>query len=106
MFVSNKTRTLQRSYKFYPDTSTGSTYAAEAELDEDDVVCGDPWAVRVRAVNEMGPGPPEWYPIMVRTRKVVIAAVAGIEAYFVRYAFGHNIERINRLDATYAKGHA
>lgn len=60
--------TLKRYSKLHPDTATGRTYAAEAELDEDDVICGDPWAVRVRAVNEMGQGPPEWYPTLVRIR--------------------------------------
>ncbi|CAM9560272.1 unnamed protein product, partial [Sphacelaria rigidula] len=38
-----------------------SAYATVATFDADDVVCGEPWAVRVRAVNEMGEGPPEWY---------------------------------------------
>lgn len=51
----------------HPDIPTGSTYAAEADLDQDAVTCGDPWVVRVRAVNEMGQGPPEWYPTLVRT---------------------------------------
>lgn len=42
-----------------------SAYATVATFDADDVVCGEPWAVRVRAVNEMGEGPPEWYPTVV-----------------------------------------
>lgn len=42
-----------------------SAYATVVTFDADDVVCGEPWAARVRAVNEMGEGPPEWYPAVV-----------------------------------------
>lgn len=51
---------------------TGSAYAASVELDEGDVTCGEDWAVRVRAVNEMGEGPPQWYPTLVRTRSALM----------------------------------
>lgn len=49
--------------------TAGSGFAAEIGLDEESLTCGDPWLARVRAVNEMGPGPPEWYPTVVRFSK-------------------------------------
>lgn len=53
----------------------GKTYAAVVQLDADDVTCGDPWAARVRAVNEMGEGPPEWYPTVVRGNKLICTRI-------------------------------
>lgn len=44
----------------------GSDYAAKVSLSKDKVTCGEPWAARVRSVNEMGMSPPEWYPTVVR----------------------------------------
>ena len=44
----------------------GRAYAALVKLNKDDIVCGDPWITRVRTVNEVGKGPPEWYPTVVR----------------------------------------
>lgn len=63
----NFTLTVEEASETAAGATVGaSAYAAVIALDDDDVVCGEPWAVRVRAVNEMGEGPPEWYRTVVR----------------------------------------
>lgn len=46
-----------------------NTHAATVSLKDAGLICGEAWFVRVRAVNEMGQGPPEWYSIVVSSKK-------------------------------------
>lgn len=66
---ANVTVTVEEASETAAGATVGAnSYATVITLDDDDVICGDPWAVRVRAINEMGKGPPEWYPTVVRDR--------------------------------------
>lgn len=62
----NVTVTVEDAARTAATASVGdSGYAAAVTLSEADVTCGEAWAVRVRSVNEMGEGPPDWYSAVV-----------------------------------------